>query len=338
MALPTPESAQSTPIPSGKTAESESTTAIPSDLTAEDAKQTGGPSSATAELAQDTPLPTPKTAEGVNSTRIPSSFTANPAEKVTPPFPLNHARILYENKMQTYEDIIDNTGTSTAINALIPDTSSAWSFTQSGGSNAFRTDFSSPVEIDTVCIGAHNVFSVGGSIRIQYGAAPSGTFTTIANMTPESNSPIMVHLDEPVLATLVQISVYGANGDVEVGYVAAGVALQMQRPFFVGHTPITDSDVTQYYRAKTESGNIVGRSIRSQGFQTSYDWSNLQDAWYREYIPNFKESAKIAPIFIAWNLLEYPDDVGFGFVEGDISAAYTGPRKRRSMNFTLLGY
>lgn len=148
----------------------------------------------------------------------------------------------------------------------------------------------------------------------------------------------MYHKTSKVNVRRVRVIVSG-GGDFEVGYISAGTALQMQRPFFNGHQPYTDSDVTEYYSNRTESGEIIGRQIRRKGYETTYEWQNIDDGWYRDNIPEFKEYAKIRPMFIAWNLLEYPKDVAFGETTGDIaSSMQNGTRTKRSgLSFTLKG-
>lgn len=310
--------------------------AIPS---AEDKTEVSVPATKSSEIATPVSIPSSKSSRAASVNRAPLGLTANPADPFEPPFALNHARILYENVMRDFDTFIDNTGTDTGARALMYDTGKRWAFTQAGGSNAIRADFNIPVTFDTLCIAGHNLADVGGTVKVRYDEPPAGGLITLETLTPQNNDPIMIHFDEQLLAVKIQLTIEGANGDVEIAYVSAGVALQMQRPFFNGHTPITDSDETQYYRAKTESGNIIGRSIRSQGFRTQYQWNNLNDAWYRQYFAPFKEAAKTVPFFIAWNLLEYPNDVGFGHTSGDISAPMqNGFVTRRSVSFELLGY
>jgi len=112
----------------------------------------------------------------------------------------------------------------------------------------------------------------------------------------------------------------------------------MQRPFFNGHTPITDSDVTEYYSNRSESGEIIGQQIRRKGFETQAQWNNIDDGWYRSYFAPFKQYVKTRPFFFAWNLLEYPDDVGFCRINQDIrSPIQNGSTTKRTVNMTLLG-
>ena len=93
----------------------------------------------------------------------------------------------------------------------------------------------------------------------------------------------------------------------------------------------------RYYDAWTETGNMVGRALRSVQLEGDFSWDNLPDAWYRTYMPAFIESATRFPYMIAWNLLEYPNDVAMAFTDGDISSSYSGTRNLRSVSFSARG-
>ncbi|MCP4187181.1 MAG: hypothetical protein GY763_06200 [Gammaproteobacteria bacterium] len=192
--------------------------------------------------------------------------------------------------------------------------------------------------MDSVAICAHNIG--GSTIETNYTATLGGSFSEFApdKVSSSANTAIMIHRTSgSVSVRELKIRFSTGAGDFYVGYIMAGVALQMQRPFFGGHTPITDATVTKFYDSWTESGNIIGRSKRSQGQETNADFKNIDDGWYRNYFQGFKESALTLPYAFAWNLLEYPDDVGLCYTDSDISAPYVGTRALRSISFTLKG-
>ena len=194
--------------------------------------------------------------------------------------------------------------------------------------------------MDAFCIGAHNFGSLGRGVDVAYSVTTNGDdFVNFApTKFPANDAPIMIYNESAPFVRRIRLTITG-GGDAYAGYIAAGLALQMQRPFFNGHKPFTDSDVTEYYSNRTESGEIIGRQIRRKGYETTFEWQNIDDDWYRENIPKLKEYAKIRPMFIAWNLLEYPDDVAFGETTGDIATSMqNGTRvKRAGLSFTLKG-
>jgi len=268
------------------------------------------------------------------SISAPSAITSSVTDLVAPPFPLNHARILYENELFNYSSVVPSTG-GTASYAINPNTWQRWTFTATGSDSILIT-LPASVDVDTICIGAHNL--AGVEIAPFYDTDSSGSFTGFTTpKTPSTNDSVMFHVSSSLSVRRLVLNINGATGEKFIGYISAGVALQMQRPFFGGHTPITDATVTKFYDSWTESGNIIGRSKRSQGQETTADFKNIDDGWYRNYFQGFKESALTLPYFFAWNLLEYPDDVGLCCTDSDISAPYMGTRALRSISFTLKG-
>lgn len=262
--------------------------------------------------------------------------------KVTPPFPLHHARILYDNVLEDYSGIsaTSNVINFPAVDAVKPNTYESWRFSTSDAT--LSIDFGGVNKnIDMLCIGSHNLNRAGATVEFWYAETFGGTFVQFGSAISPAfteNQSIAFYSETAVSAAEIEIRITGASGVPKIGYISAGVALQMQRPFFNGHTPISDADVTEYYSNRTESGEIIGQQIRRKGYETSAEWQNLDDGWYRQYFAPFKEAAKLRPFFFAWNLLEYPKDVGFCRIAQDISAPMqNGVNITRNVSMNLLG-
>ena len=310
----------------------------PSLVTAKTAAPVDDASLISAESQPSVALPSAASAESAPSIATPNALTANAGTPISGPFPLNHARILYNNKLFGYESVTSVKGVP--LNALTPNTWQRWIFDSSTTSSGIRIDLPSAVTIDCICIGAHNLGAIGATVSLSY----STDGTTFVDWSPDfdvgGRAAIMSYTQTPKQVKAIQVFIQaGTTATGYIGYISAGEALQMQRPFFNGHQPYTDSDVTEYYSNRTESGNIIGRQIRRRGYETTYEWQNIDDTWYRNNIPVFKDYAKRYPMFIAWNLLEFPDDVAFGETTGDIATSMqNGTRiKRTGLSFTLKG-
>ena len=258
------------------------------------------------------------------------AITPSKTDAIFPPFPLNHARLLVDNKLFGVT-ISASTGTNPSY-TQVPNTYQAWSFT---GNGSITYSFSAVESIDSICIGAHNL--KGCTVAAYYRTSLSGTLKLFANAkTVTSNNAIMFYSEAALNVQVIYITVTG-TGARQVGYISAGVALQMQRPFFSGHNPITDSEKTEMYINLTESRALIGNIQRSIGQETSASWKNINDTWYRSYFEPEKETMRLYPFFFAWNLLEYPNDVGLCQPVKDISAPYSGTRNLRTLNFDLVG-
>lgn len=328
--------------PAALGAKPESELSAPSSLSAEGAPSVAEPSALSAESSPSIQVPSMASAESQPTIAAPSSLTANAGTKVLPPFPLNHARILYVNKLQQYNTITasNEVASNPVINALKPNTHETWRFTTS--SSVMQVDFGGPTQsIDMLCIGSHNLHRAGATIEVWYEPEPGGTFVQFdVTKEPEytESQPIVFYSETAVDALTIEVRITGATGVPTIGYISAGIALQMQRPFFNGHTPINDADVTEYYSNRSESGEIIGQMIRRQGYETTAEWQNIDDTWYRSFFAPFKQAAKLNPFFFCWNLLEYPEDTGFCRINKDVSAPMqNGTRTKRSISMTLLG-
>lgn len=248
---------------------------------------------------------------------------------VAPPFPLNHARILYNNVLLGIEP-----ATSSGQNGLDsskPNSFERWTFT--GTAQAIFT-LPANQNIDTICIGAHNLKDA--TVRVYYDVNGGGMLRHLGSVTPDTNAAIMFHFDSEYSAKRISVKVESSSTHF-VGYISAGIALQLQRPFFSGHTPITDSEQSKIQHNRTQSGDIVGSSLVNVGIKTDVSLNNIDPQWFDSYFHPFKISAKVTPFFFAWNLLEYPQDVGFCRIPEDINGPFSGVRDLIQFDFTLLG-
>ena len=313
--------------------ESIASIALPTVSTSIAQPATATPAISTAEAIPTTALPTVSTAESVPATALPSVLTAISLPSSNPPFALNHARILYDNLLL---------GSAVAVSAgdngsftLIPNTADRW--TTTSGSRTITYTLAANADIDTVCIGAHNLGSSGYSVTVDYSIDLVTAFASFdTSQNPVDDAAMMFHLSSSVSVRRLRITVSG-TGNIFVGSVYAGIALQMQRPFFAGHAPITLSATTTRYSSMTEGGNFVGEQIRRLGYKTSADWANLENDWYRFYFQPFVISARTLPFYFAWNLLQYPLDVGYCKTSEDISPAY-GVKTRFNVSFSMVGF
>lgn len=266
----------------------------------------------------------------------PTAISAKALDPESPPFPLNHARILYENAL---------VGASVSVGAgsggsltLIPNTAQRWRFT-AGGTAAIQFTLPANRTIDTFCIGAHNLGSAGVSYQIFYDLnTSSGGFIAACPVeTAISDDPIMCRLPSELSIGRVQINITGGSGSAFIGSIYAGVALQMMRPFYSGHSPANLSRKTEFYSSNTESGNFIGVEIRRMALETNADWKYLTDAWYRQYFVPFLKSAETQPFYFAWNLRDHPDDVAYCKNIVNISPSYMGQLTYMSVGIPIVG-
>lgn len=265
----------------------------------------------------------------------PDVITPVAGTATTPPFPRNHARFQYDNKLFGYSAITATTGTNPEF-SVIPNTGQRWQFDNTA---EIEIDLPSSTPMDTVCIGAHNLSGQNFTVDVEYDPSGGGTFTPFGStVTPTTNNAIMIHLNGEVPVTTLKVIITGTGVSKFIGYISGGVALQMQRPFFNGHTPVTDERFTEFYTSWTETYNIIGRDVRRRGQENTPSWTNLSDTWYRTYLEPVKDTLELFPFFFAWNLEEYPDDVGLMILTNWFSAPMqNGTMIRRDVSMQMRG-
>lgn len=260
----------------------------------------------------------------------PVEITANALDPSSPPFARNHARILYDNL--AIGSTVTTTGGNNGSYVLIPNTYQSWAF---AGTQEIILTLPANQNIDTICIGAHNLS--GASIDVGISVNGGSIFNQFSpSIAPINNNAIMFHVDAALSIRRIKLTFTGVS-NYRIGWITAGIALQMARPFFSGHNPMSQNKKHRYFDAWTETGQMVGRSKRSVQLMGDFAWENLPDNWYRAYMPAFIESATQLPYVIAWNLLEYPQDVAMAFTDEDINSAYSGTRNLRNVSFSARG-
>jgi hypothetical protein len=262
-----------------------------------------------------------------------NAITPKAAGSELPPFALNHARVLYDNLLSD-----SSAATISGVNpsfTLIPNTAQRWTATVPAS-----ISFTLPVnrDIDTVCIGAHNLSDNGYSVQAFYRATDGGTLIAFdGGSNPVNNNAIMIHRSEAVSAKVIEIFITVGTGSAFIGSVYAGIALQMQRPFFGGHTPAVLARQADYYSSMSESGNFIGVEVRRRALESDVSWNNLTDSWYRTYFVPFLASAEILPFYFAWNLLEHPTDVAYCKNITNVAPSYSGQRDLMTVGIPLVG-
>jgi hypothetical protein len=336
VAIPTANTAQSIPataIPTIETAEAAATISTPTVNTARTIPATAIPTANTAKSIPATAIPSVETAKAPATVAIPSVFTAVAVGAVAPPFPLNYARILYQNLL-IGSSVSVTTGTGGSL-TLIPNTYESWRFT-----NGAEITFTLPAnaDVDTFCVGAHNLGAEGFSVGVDFSSATTGAFSPFTTgQLPTDNKALMFHRSSTVDVRRIKL-VCSGTGSISIGSIYAGVALQLMRPFYAGFTPPRWAEKTTYRNTNSSTGNFLGRDIVRVGGETSIDVNNLDNGWIETYFMPFKNAVKLSPYYIAWNLSEHPLDVALCQTSDDVELSPNGIRDLVQASWSAMIY
>ncbi len=286
-----------------------------------------------AESAGAIATPTAETAQTPATVATPSLFASVAVGAVAPPFPLEYARILYDNLL-IGASVSVTTGTGGSL-TLIPNTYESWRFT--GGA---EITFTLPlnVDIDTFCVGAHNLGSETFSVGVDFSSATTGAFSPFTTgQTPTDNKSMMFHRSSTVDVRRIKL-VCSGTGSISIGSIYAGVALQLMRPFYAGFTPPRWAEKTTYRNTNSSTGNFLGRDIVRVGGETSINVNNLDNDWVETHFMPFKNAVKLSPYYIAWNLAAHPLDVALCQTSEDIELSPNGIRDLVQASWSAMIY
>lgn len=250
-----------------------------------------------------------------------------------PPFPLTHAMIGYQS-ICTASNVIASSEAagcpaSDAVNIF---TNEYWRPNVMPAT--WTVDAGTGVDTDYIGIAAHTLGTSAASVAIEY-STNGVDWTELYNFAPANNAPIML-IYETITARYWRLSVTGATAP-RIGVVYIGQMLQMQRPIYGGHSPITLSRNTTIYNQLTDAGQFTARSITRQGNSGSYAWKNLTADWYRQYFDPFVRAARRVPFFIAWRPITFPTEVGFVWTTSDIKPSNMGVRDLMEVSMEVAG-
>ena len=249
-----------------------------------------------------------------------------PAQVIQDDFglPLNYARIGYENILTSSTATVDP---DESLNVLTPSTYDKWR----PDADATLTANGDESVCNYVGIAAHNLGTSGATVVIS--TVLNGVQTVIFSGQYDNDRAKFIRFnDAPCDGVTVQVT-GGAN--VEIGVIFLGKELEMMRPLYAGHNPVYLSSTDKYSPQMSDGGQFLGKILIRQGYATQASFKHLTYEWYKENFQPFVESSKSRPYFWAWNLLEHPDDIVYGWTNANITPSLMGIRNWLSVDFAI---
>ena len=239
--------------------------------------------------------------------------------------PLNYARICYDNTLRNGTASATSDDLKSA-NMLTPSTYDKWRPTASPSD---CTLIGISQLCDYVGIAAHNLSGSTVVINVSNG----GGLTEVYNAVVPSNTPLLVRFTESTYDR-VFIEITGTT-TAEVGVVYLGKELAMMRPNYSGYSPATLSSKDVFTPQTSDGGQFLGKQLVRKGFSTQASFANLTYDWYESEFQPFVLHAKQYPYFWAWNLLEHPDEIIYGWTNQNITPSLMGVRNWLEVSFDI---
>jgi hypothetical protein len=121
----------------------------------------------------------------------------------------------------------------------------------------------------------------------------------------------------------------------EIAVVYMGKELVMMRPNYSGYSPATLSSKDVFTPQTSDGGQFLGKQLVRKGFNTQASFSHLTYEWYEAEFQPFVLHAKQYPYFWAWNLLEHPTEVVYGWTNQNIKPSLMGIRNWIEVSFDI---
>lgn len=252
--------------------------------------------------------------------------------------PLNCARILW----QSITGAVTGAGTTPEL-AANDFTNQRWF--PGALPAAWTLQAAADAQVDTVFIAAHNLGSTGSTVTIATGDSIGGAWVDRATVAPTDNSPIAVMFNlarawflaggtfdtagewrddvaypigsdasltaVPFTVRRVRVTISGASASTQIGIIRAGVALQMEQPFFGGISPIGFSRAVETRHSISETGQWLGRTVQRQAAVGEMSWQHLSGDWYRANFAPFAAALPQSPFGLIQNAARMPESVAW---------------------------
>lgn len=255
-------------------------------------------------------------------------------------YPLTHARIGYDNFVPTSTVTFSSEQAEYPADAIQRETTfERWQPTGTTSEYLVIDQGASGVGAASYLgIAAHTLGSAGATVEIAH-SVDNSSYTVVETLEPANNGAIMFIFPE-VESRYWRVRVVTASFAPEIGVVYIGSVLEMQRPIYGGHSPITLSRQTERRPTKSQKGQWLGVSLVRHGLQSSYNWKHLTAAWYRSTFDPFVQAARSKPFFIAWRPADYPQEVVYGWLppSNDIQPSNMGIRDLMDVSMSVEGY
>jgi hypothetical protein len=223
--------------------------------------------------------------------------------------------LLCWNSIVTPTNITSNNQTEAEPieNAANVSTSFVWS-AEDTSESIIDIDVSNQL-IDFVGIARHNL-SPGASFELQF-VVDNEEFTIIEPDTISFTKQAVLITFTQARPDTVRIRIKDNVVPPRIAVIYVGLATRIQRPIYVGHTPITMGNQLTTLGSISESGQYLGEIIRREKFTTNVSLQNLTPNYLREQLLPFFQQRPRRPAFWAWRPVKFEAEVGYSWLVGN---------------------
>lgn len=206
-------------------------------------------------------------------------------------------------------------------------TSHTWSFQPDGVS-----------EIDYIGIAAHSGL-VGRQISVTAAVPGVGGVIVFGPQLITTGDVIFVRFPAVVAATFYITFASPEAFQFSIGVINVGKLVALPRKIYVGHTPIVYGRQTTKQVGISDSGAYLGQRVTRVSQSSSVTMDNVPPDYYRNTLYNgFHRPSERLPFFWAWRPVSHPTEVGFCWLDSDLSVSNSRSNGFMSINFSMTGF
>ena len=190
----------------------------------------------------------------------------------------------------------------------------------------WRIDLGAAKDVDYVGIAGHTLGDEAATLAVHHSPDDVVWIQFGTDISPANNAPILI-LDAKIPRRYWRITLTGVGEPPQIAVIYIGQVLEMPRGLSGGHRPGPLSRDTRIFGGTSEGGNMLGRTIRSQGVLGSAAFRSLNPGFYRDTFDRFVKSARKHPFFFAWSPLNEPNEIIYAATDEDIRPDRIPPGK-----------
>jgi len=189
-------------------------------------------------------------------------------------------------------------------------------------------------QVTHIGVSGHNLGSSGGELLIE--GYDGSAWVAIDTITADNDQSV---LREVVPSAVSGIRVTAIGEGIRVSILYVGQALEFERKFYQGHTPIRFSEENTLLVKSQGGGQFLGNRVDRRSASTTVSIKNLLPYFVRIKLEPFRQHYNNGGrFFFSWRPDKYPDEAVFAYGSGAMKPTNDGPAAYMSVDFQIVAY
>jgi hypothetical protein len=181
-----------------------------------------------------------------------------------------------------------------------------WWKPTSTGAHWLKSALAAPYSCSYGAVWGHNLHEVGGSFKFQHSPDNSNWTDAHASVAP-TDGRVQVVVFAAVSRQYWRVLVTTTTGASIIAGVQIGAYLELSRGIQAGMSAFALAEDIESKTAMSESGVLLGVSVRSRGVSGSINMSTLDPAWVRSDLVDLIDHLNAGkPCVFSWAPIDYP--------------------------------